>query len=337
LLLAVTLVLASPGLLSIALAGKVATTTYSYVGQNFDPSQCWPDPPDQLCATGHIRATITVNNAIASKQGGNVYVYPHQDGGIESFTVSVAGRTVSYSWDEDPECAPGSESCDYQWYATITGGQIVQSLGSLDLGTPGKDLFLVDITTGSPDSGDYFSWDETPTVNIMGKSLTPGVWTQGIVCGDERDSIIKEYITYKIPFTPTCDEFTQTAHTADYSFSDLNTGDYSWALIRQPLVNSAVVGYGLEKWVANIGSVHLITSAYRNPARNARVGGATSSRHLYGDAVDLQNVTRSTSEYNLLRKAALSAGADYVEPLNGPCGTGCVHADWRKHKGPYAQ
>ena len=24
------------------------------------------------------------------------------------------------------------------------------------------------------------------------------------------------------------------------------------------------------------------------------------------------------------------AGADWIEPLIGPCGYGCVHADWRK-------
>jgi len=56
---------------------------------------------------------------------------------------------------------------------------------------------------------------------------------------------------------------------------------------------------------------------------------------MYGDAVDLRNVTQTTQEYwnmaNAARWGSPNADADYVEPLDGPCALSCVHADWRNH------
>jgi hypothetical protein len=155
-------------------------------------------------------------------------------------------------------------------------------------------------------------------------------------CGDTRDALIQEYATYKVAFNPICSDFTQSASAVNYSFAQLNWGTYSWALVRQPLT-TAYPAPGLGSWVTYIGSVHTINSAYRNPAHNAAVGGAPASRHLFGDAVDLQNVTRTQSEHDQLAAAAMSAGADYIEPVTGPCKLGCVHADWRSHPGPYIQ
>lgn len=85
----------------------------------------------------------------------------------------------------------------------------------------------------------------------------------------------------------------------------------------------------------NIGVVKPMQSAYRNPVRNFRVGGARQSRHMYGDAADLQNQARTQAEYNSSAQAARNALASYIEPLNGPCGFGCVHADWRNYGGGY--
>jgi hypothetical protein len=156
-------------------------------------------------------------------------------------------------------------------------------------------------------------------------------------CGDERDKLRKEYIDYKVGLSPLCENFTQSASNAYYQFAELNTGNYSWALLRDPLTRSGA-DYGLAAWVTAIGNTPKINSAYRNPKRNYGIPGAAGqSRHMYGDAVDLKNKSRTEKEYQKLQKAARSAGASYIEPLDGPCGLGCVHADWRHYAGEYSK
>jgi len=174
-----------------------------------------------------------------------------------------------------------------------------------------------------------------------------------IGCGDDRDKIIQEYITYNVPFypgttpeasAPHCSDFTQTAHTGFYQFSDLNTGQYSdWAIIRQPLVNPSSVG-GLDNWIIQQGGapVRPINYAYRNPALQFSLphGTARRSRHMFGDAVDLRNLSFSLIEYNFLAKRAWAAGASWVEPNKPPytCRPAvqpCVHADWRNAPGGF--
>ena len=45
----------------------------------------------------------------------------------------------------------------------------------------------------------------------------------------------------------------------------------------------------LERLRAAVGRPCVIVSGYRCPAHNRAVGGASQSRHLYGDAVDLEH------------------------------------------------
>ena len=149
--------------------------------------------------------------------------------------------------------------------------------------------------------------------------------------------IIQEYTTYGVTLNPDCADFTQTAHSVYFTFSELNTGDYQWALIRLPLTVAASSGYGLDAWRTNYGSSRIVNSAYRNPARNAAVGGAPQSRHMFGDAVDLRNQGGTLAEWNAMVAAATTAGADFIEPQNGPCALACTHADWRSHAGGYQQ
>jgi len=155
-------------------------------------------------------------------------------------------------------------------------------------------------------------------------------------CGDDRSVIFEEYRNYGVGLEPQCDDFTQSARSSYFAFSELNTGDYAWALIRQPLLSPSASGYGLDKWREAFGGPRHINSAYRNPARNAGVGGAAQSRHMYGDAADLRNDSGSITEWKAMKSAARIANADFIEPLEGPCGLGCLHADWRSHSGAYA-
>ncbi len=140
-------------------------------------------------------------------------------------------------------------------------------------------------------------------------------------CNDDRDKIIKEYVDASIEFTPSCNDFTQSDHSDHFSFSELNSGDFSsWAILRSAMLS------GIEKTRTNNGGVALtVNSGYRNPNHNAQIpGSAKNSRHVHGDAVDFQS---SSDNWDTLRKAGKDADA-CSEPQD-LSGTGHVHLDWR--------
>jgi hypothetical protein len=148
-----------------------------------------------------------------------------------------------------------------------------------------------------------------------------------------------------------------TLAPANFSFAQLITNAGSdYALIKNPLVVPASSGYGLDAWVVEYGNSRIINSAYRSPAHNAAVGGTQSSRHMLGDAVDLQNQTCANSNQPCTSAAGIEewvrmvnaaggqvsdinqnpvtlsntgAKASFIEPKSGPCGLWCTHADWR--------
>jgi len=148
---------------------------------------------------------------------------------------------------------------------------------------------------------------------------------------DERTQMKGEYLYYwafhGLNYWPVCDDFTQSAGSAHFSFVELNTGDYSWAIIRDRLLT------GLENTRSNYGYPMPVTSGYRNPARNQRVGGQPNSRHVYGDAADIA-VRDNNGDGDLsddskrLARAALDAGATYTQEYPER-GYSHVHMDWR--------
>ncbi len=186
--------------------------------------------------------------------------------------------------------------------------------------------------------------------NTLASSSTTLLSAAG--CGDVRDQIIAEYVTYaviddanngNIPFRPICGSFTQTSHSFYFQFTELTVDNVCsglspcpWAIIRSPLTIASSAGYGLDNWRDNYGSARHANSAYRSPAHNASVDVLTEhdSRHMLGDAMDLNNDSGSSgdaasaAEWNKMVAAANAAQASYVE-LNSESGYGHVHADWR--------
>jgi T5SS/PEP-CTERM-associated repeat protein len=160
-------------------------------------------------------------------------------------------------------------------------------------------------------------------------------------CGDERSDLILEYISYAVPLTPRCDDFSRSATPPSFTFLDLiRDSDYNWALIKQPLVIDNGF-WGLEKLRSELLDVlpnnfPFITSGFRNPANNSGVAGRPQSRHLFGDAVDFRNYTRSFDECELMVQAANNSQADYVEDCEDTRSQGYhLHADWRFHPGVF--
>jgi len=170
----------------------------------------------------------------------------------------------------------------------------------------------------------------------LGTTVALACAAANAACGDSRDALIQEYATYGVSLHPTCSNFTSSKRTEYFAFTELETGDYSWALLRSPFVAAKSTGYGIDRWRYEYGGPRYTNSVYRNPARNKRIGGATQSRHMYGDAADLDNRSGSTSEWWNMYYAAGRAHADWREPTNGPCGYACHHADWRSHSGGYS-
>jgi hypothetical protein len=64
-------------------------------------------------------------------------------------------------------------------------------------------------------------------------------------------------------------------------------------------------------------------------------GAAQNSRHMYGDAADMDVASNTQAEWQAIRDALALASPSFIEPINGPCGTGCVHGDWRNVSGDY--
>lgn len=72
---------------------------------------------------------------------------------------------------------------------------------------------------------------------------------------------------------------------------------------------------------SNTGGALNVNSGYRRPAYNSSVGGATYSRHMYGDAADMYS---SVVSLNSLKNHCNSLGADYVGMYSSH-----IHCDWR--------
>jgi hypothetical protein len=80
----------------------------------------------------------------------------------------------------------------------------------------------------------------------------------------------------------------------------------------------------MQKVRDSLGTSVRITSGYRSPGYNKKVGGVRLSRHIYGDGVDIASAAGKTR----MQSACRSAGASYIQLY----ADGHVHCDWRSHR-----
>jgi hypothetical protein len=144
-------------------------------------------------------------------------------------------------------------------------------------------------------------------------------------CADPLNSIIQQYYDYPTgspPYIPGCTSFTNSGHTTNFTFAELNVNqEYPWAILTSTFLT------GLQN-TRNVYGAMTVSSGYREPAYNHTIDPtAPGSRHVFGDAADIAS-TQST--WQELHDDAKQNGA-CVEPVNytGQYDWTHVHMDWR--------
>ncbi|MFQ5737410.1 MAG: D-Ala-D-Ala carboxypeptidase family metallohydrolase, partial [Acidobacteriota bacterium] len=128
-------------------------------------------------------------------------------------------------------------------------------------------------------------------------------------CGDQRDQIIQEYVDFGVNFTPGCSDFTQSINCQNIALSEYTQDDdFSWFILRSSLCT------GFNATRTNFGAAIPLSSGYRNPAANQRVGGVQNSFHVKGTAVDMDGLTVAENQaiFNAM------AGTNFVERIAEP-------------------
>jgi hypothetical protein len=131
--------------------------------------------------------------------------------------------------------------------------------------------------------------------------------------------------------------WSSTAHAWNHpSFNGVSEFSWGYAVLDPSMVEH------LQSIRSRYGGALTLNSSFRSPSRNAQLysGSYTSSRHQFGDAVDIANPGGSSAAvWQTITDLATAAyhddtgygtwgeGASYVEPYN-KTGT-WIHADWR--------
>ena len=83
----------------------------------------------------------------------------------------------------------------------------------------------------------------------------------------------------------------------------------------------------------HFGKAVTITSGYRTPAHNAKVGGSKSSQHLLGRAADIQVASTSVEDVAAYAESLLHNWAGVGRyPVKAGRAKGWVHVDTRPNK-----
>ena len=188
---------------------------------------------------------------------------------------------------------------------------------------------------------DYTGVANAGNAQLSGAPSMPDCWTTppsfgtfGVPDG-QRTRLRREYGTYGVHLIPECWMFTDNNGSALFSFQTLNQGHYNVALLTDAFLRPSSSGFSLDAWFSEAQKSEpqisfTINSAFRSPKKNANlkpIAGATNSRHLYGDAADV-DTGDVDARYDRLIQAARDLNM-WTEPDNGPCKKACAHADLR--------
>jgi len=223
-----------------------------------------------------------------------------------SFTLLGAENTITCEADIKPDTFD-SYNNSIKW-EVIDNPNIAGDSGSITISETGPNISFDIIASEANDGRGYplnFQIKAYIEIEAASHESIPSNITQ-----DEVDQCREEYIDMYKNTIPGRNEFSNHGGSAHFSFSELNYGDYSWAIIKASLYN------GLETTRTNLEHSMWITSGYRNPIHNAGLNppGALESYHIYGRATDVaiqdfngDGVTDYTDRL-LLRDAAITTG-----------------------------
>ena len=239
-----------------------------------------------------------------------------------SFTSLTGENEVLYSAVTFP---PSSNEYLVNWTIEDWPDDDVESGDPDDPPQGPSGIFTIEDLPVAPDGrGGPLKYLVAARLEIEGSVITK----EDSIKQDELDQCRQEYIDLNKHFLPGREEFVNEGTYVDpghFPFSEINTGDYSWAIF--------TIAQHLENIRNAIGSQNMpVNSGYRNPVHNANIGGATESRHIYGDAVDIAlrdynndgKVDREDWVY--MRNAAYTEGATYIEPFY--LTPTWIHMDW---------
>jgi peptidase M15-like protein len=126
--------------------------------------------------------------------------------------------------------------------------------------------------------------------------------------------------------------FSQGKRSIYFSNAQLNNGAYTWAILPDYVLTMLDAVYVDMR---NRGYPIQLNSFYRNPAHNDGIGGAPTSLHQYGQAVDMQTFdfdgsnTTDKTDWQLLESVFLAQNPKpHIEPIE-LSGVGHVHAEWK--------
>jgi hypothetical protein len=134
---------------------------------------------------------------------------------------------------------------------------------------------------------------------------------------------------YPAPFATNYDAPVRFLSIPDLDLSAWIAPNFVFAEIADPVTGSyqVVQPHAIEKLqqVRDVIGPLIVRAGFRSPLYNAGAGGVPNSRHLFGDAFDLEPVDATPELRAQLHQACLDAGAGYVETYDN----GHVHCDWR--------
>lgn len=102
---------------------------------------------------------------------------------------------------------------------------------------------------------------------------------------------------------------------------NFKTSEYMQAYKGRYAIYSPYVTDKIQQLRDRLGKAVKVNSAYRGPAYNKKIGGATWSRHMYGDAIDFAVSGVSPQS---LKKYCEDLGASFIQVY-----VSHIHCDWR--------
>lgn len=290
---------------------------------------------------------LNVNNADASPSGGEKpnlefisWSVGQWNASANSFitdteTYCTLNVCVSYADDQSDIFAPPFCDADdqsnniapltsYSWEIEMTHGFSFENLhwSNGPIGDVYTDFWMIGSGNGDAHGAKGRGGPMSVTIKFKGTYYDAANDLQEVVAEididqDEMDQVRQEYVDHGIT-VPSRDDFTEGKgeyNKGDYNYYislNLSQREIDWAAQCEIILRRET---GDKTKTITVDDLH-VTSAYRNPERNQRVGGSHTSRHQYGDALDVLYVdlndkdgATKASDALLMIEAARAAGA----------------------------